>query len=121
MSVWNNSAWREYLIIINSADAMAMRYMYFLLKTNNYGSITAMTVRQLFMIVNDSLKNFTLKFKVSFNFYMILVYFAWWNCASPCLSLRIEKFYSLLGLESRYVGKAESVSCLVLFCFRIYC
>ena len=36
---------------------MTMRYMY-------KGSITDMTVHQLFMIVDDSLKNFTLNFKV---------------------------------------------------------
>ena len=24
------------------------------------------------------------------------VYFAWWNCALPCLSLPTEKFYSIL-------------------------
>ena len=37
---------------------MAMRYMY-------KGSITDMTVHQLFMIVDDSLKpNFTVNFKV---------------------------------------------------------
>ena len=43
---------------IKIAHAMAMRYMY-------NGSITDMTVRQLFMIVDDSLKpNFTVNFKV---------------------------------------------------------
>ena len=42
---------------IKSAHAMAMRYMY-------NDSITDMTVHQLFMIVDDSLKNFTVNFKV---------------------------------------------------------
>ena len=42
---------------IKSAHAMAMRYMH-------NGSITDMTVHQLFMIVDDSLKNFTVNFKV---------------------------------------------------------
>ena len=42
---------------IKIAHAMAMRYMY-------NGSISDMTVHQLFMIVDDSLKNFTVNFKV---------------------------------------------------------
>ena len=42
---------------IKRAHAMAMDMMY-------NGSITDMTVHQLFIIVDDSLKNFSVNFKV---------------------------------------------------------
>ena len=61
-----------------------------------------MTVRQLFMIVDNSLKDFISNFKVFF--------FIWSLCTlpdetalHPVYHSVSEKFYSLLGLESRYV------------------
>ena len=76
-------------------------------------SITDMTVHQLFMIVDDSLKqNFTVNFKVygpCANYLMKL-----------CFTLSITPYRKILQSfrESRYVSQAELISCLVLFCFR---
>ena len=60
-----------------------------------------MTVRPLFMIVDKSLKDFISNFKVFF------IWCLWTlpdeTALHPVYHSVSEKFYSLLGLESRYV------------------
>ena len=92
---------------IKIADAMAMRYMY-------NGSITDMTVYHLFMIVNDSLKNFTVNFKV----YGPCALYLMKLCFTPSITPYRKILQSFR--ESCYVSQAELTLCLVLFCFRMY-
>ena len=77
-----------------------MRYMY-------NGSITDITVHQLFMIVDDSLKNFTVNFKVYGPCARYLI--------KLCFTLSITPYRKILQYfrESRYVSQAELMSCLV--------
>jgi len=77
-----------------------MRYMY-------NGSITDITVHQLFMIVDDSLKNFTVNFKVYGPCALYLI--------KLCFTLSITPYRKILQYfrESRYVSQAELMSCLV--------